>query len=92
MNVLFSQPYLRIERKIQACQQLHIENIEYINLYADRIITPSHTFQLNDVHDVSYKPFSTENGLLYLHTNQGVFTYYIEMTPSLFIDLYQSLK
>jgi hypothetical protein len=92
MKVIYSQPYLKIERKITHCQQQHIETVEYIDLYRDKIVTAAQSFQLGDVHDISYKPFSTEKGFLYLHTNQGVFPFFIETVPAPFIDLYKEMK
>jgi hypothetical protein len=42
--------------------------------------------------DVSYKPFSSAAGILYLHTNQGVFPFHIHSSPQTFIDTFRSLK
>ncbi len=92
MNLLYSQPYLNIERRIEACRQFQVESVEYIHLYEDKITTPSHSFSLEKVLDVSYKPFSAKFGLLYLHTNQGVFSFLTETFPNVFIELYQITK
>jgi len=49
-------------------------------------------FTLNEVLDVSYKPFSSEAGILYLHTNQGVFPFNIHSNPEVFIETFRSFK
>jgi hypothetical protein len=63
-----------------------------MELYEDRIVTSSNTFLLKNVLDVSYREMSEEYGCLYLHTNQGVFPYYIESTPTAFIDHFWNIR
>lgn len=92
MDLIFSQPYVKVIRKIDKNQQLYIQTIEYIHLFENRIETEIQTFSLNNVFDMSFKSFSSNNGFLYLHTHQGVFTYSVESNPSELITLFKNLK
>jgi hypothetical protein len=92
MDILYSQPYIKIERKIIKLEQQQIKSVELMNLYEDKIVTSSNTFLLENVYDVSYREMSGEYGFLYLHTNQGVFPYYIDTAPDPFIDHYRNIR
>ncbi|WP_456277745.1 hypothetical protein [Bacillus sp. AK128] len=90
--IIYSQPYIKIERKIIRLEQQQIKSIEYIELYEDKIVTATNTFSLKNVYDVSYREMSEEFGCLYLHTNQGVFPYYVETTPDQFIGHFRTVR
>ncbi|WP_226034534.1 hypothetical protein [Aquibacillus saliphilus] len=82
MNIVYSQPFFIVNREISNNQQFYFESEKYINLYIDRITTPMHQFYLDEVLDVSYKLLTSSNYcLLYLHTNQGVFTFNVKSSP-----------
>lgn len=87
---IYTISYTTTERMIVKFEQKTERMTHYLNLTTEKITTTTHTFHLNDVLDVSYKPFSGIKGLLYLHTNQGVFMYEIESDPSDFIKLYKN--
>ncbi|WP_210469569.1 hypothetical protein [Sporosarcina sp. 6E9] len=63
-----------------------------IHLYADKISTAKNNFALENIYDMSFKPFSNGAGLFYLHTNQGLFMFAVEADPTHFIDMYKSLR
>ncbi|MDA7027892.1 hypothetical protein PJ311_15050 [Bacillus sp. CLL-7-23] len=83
--------YYKVERTIDLNQQQYQKKQYGLYLYQDIIITATHRFQLEHVTDISYRPLST-TGLLYLHTNQGVYPYEICSDPEHFIQEYQKLK
>ena len=66
--------------------------VHHIYLYVDSISTANHTFNLDHVTDMSYKPFSGGNGLFYLHTSQGVFTFQVDSDPVKFIRAFKDLR
>ncbi|WP_240793429.1 hypothetical protein [Psychrobacillus vulpis] len=85
--------YIEIERQIDFYYQMQqIEKHFELLLNMDGIMSARHQFELGHVHDISHKPFSFGGGILYLHTNQGVFSYKIQDNPSLFIDAFKTLK
>ncbi len=85
--------YIEIERKIDFYFQMQqIEKQFEIELTLDGIQTAEKNFQLQHVHDISYKPFSFGGGMLYLHTNQGVFSFKIQEDPRSFIEGFRMLK
>lgn len=89
----YSIIYIEIERKIDFYYQMQqIENQYELQLNMEGIITAQHRFELRHVHDISHKSFSFGGGILYLHTNQGVFSYKIEDNPTPFIHAFKTLK
>ncbi|KXH87581.1 hypothetical protein AU377_02500 [Sporosarcina sp. HYO08] len=66
--------------------------VNRIHLFPNSISTANESFPLEDVHDLSYRPFSGGTGLFYLHTNQGVFTYEIDTKPTHFIQAFKNLR
>lgn len=83
--------YSRTEKYIENFEQKNRRHIYTLSLFYYKIETETHTFQLKHIWDISYKPFSGNNGLLYLHTDQGVFTFQIETNPNEFINAVRKL-
>jgi len=85
--------YTLVERKIDYHYQLQkIATKHELVVTKDEVITATTAFGLHQVLDVSYKPFSSEAGILYLHTNQGVFPFHIHSNPSTFIETFLLFK
>lgn len=91
-DAVSSLTYFTIERSIEWFQQKQEQTARLILLHVETITTADHTFTLQSVHDMSYRPFSNGTGLFYLHTNQGVFTYGVNTDPQQFIRAYRTLK
>ncbi len=60
-------------------------------LYKERIVTKYHEFRIEEVFDLSYKVIGGNEGFLYLHTSQGVFSYMVSADPQAFIEAYKKL-
>ncbi|MET1013330.1 MAG: hypothetical protein ABWX61_02310 [Paenisporosarcina sp.] len=85
--------YTLVERKIDTYYQLQkISTQHELVVTRTEVLTATTVFELNHVLDVSYKPFSSEAGILYLHTNQGVFPFHIHSNPTSFIETFRSFK
>lgn len=85
--------YIEIERQIDFYYQMQQIEMQFeLQLSMEGITSARHQFELRHVYDISHKPFSFGGGFLYLHTNQGVFTYKIEDNPAPFIHAFKSLK
>lgn len=85
--------YMEVERKIDFYYKLQkITTYHELTVTPTAVITAKAEYTLNSVLDVSYKPFSSQAGILYLHTNQGVFPFYIHSSPQKFIDTFRSFK
>lgn len=84
--------YFTIERSIDWFEQKQQQTVRTLLLFEESIISSDHTFSLEHVHDVSYRPFSNGTGLFYLHTNRGVFTFGVNENPKEFIKSYKYLK
>lgn len=92
MSKLFLQSYIKTRRIIENEQQHYLEEAHELTLYEDKIISSSEQFLLQDVLDISYRSTSDEIGLLYLHTNRGVFTFNVRTNPTPFIIQFEKLK
>ncbi|MDQ0213999.1 hypothetical protein J2S13_000394 [Oikeobacillus pervagus] len=92
MKRISSQSYFTVKRRIEWNKQYSVEVQHSLDLFEDKIVTSSQSFFLKDVFDLSYKPFSTGTGILYLHTNQGVFPFQIQSNPQDFIEAFRVLK
>ncbi|MEK4520852.1 MULTISPECIES: hypothetical protein [unclassified Psychrobacillus] len=85
--------YIEVKREIDFYFQMqHIESSFTLQMDGMAIVSAQHQFKFQNVHDISYKPFSYGAGILYLHTNQGVFSYNIKENPAYFIEAFKTLK
>ncbi|MGF9978594.1 hypothetical protein ABE042_18200 [Viridibacillus arvi] len=84
--------YHLVERITGWFEQTTNRTTHHIHLYADSVSTAKNVFKLEHIHDMSYKPFSSGSGLFYLHTNQGVFMFEIEVDPTHFIQTYKRIR
>ena len=85
--------YTEVERKIDLYYKLQkIATHHELTITPQSVKTARAEFTLSQVLDVSYKPFSSEAGILYLHTNQGVFPFNIHCNPQTFIETFRSFK
>ncbi|MBB4824368.1 hypothetical protein HNO89_001590 [Sporosarcina luteola] len=91
-EIISSLPFFKVERTVVWFEQKQQQSTHVIQLSGKQICTPSHTFALSHVHDVSYRPFSNGEGLFYLHTSQGLFTFEVKTDPSHFITAYRKLR
>lgn len=86
------QPYVIIERDITNQKQLISVHKHELYLFTTKIISHQLEHSLQNVYDLSYKIISGEEGFLYLHTNQGVFSYLVRTDPSIFIKEFKNLR
>ncbi|MFS0574742.1 hypothetical protein AB1K83_03860 [Sporosarcina sp. 179-K 3D1 HS] len=90
--ILCKIEYTLVDRKTVWHEQTFIRSSHHVILYRHAIATGKNTYRLQDVLDLSYRPFSGGTGLFYLHTIQGVFTFTVVEDPSEFIQLFQQIK
>lgn len=87
-----TQRYFTVTRKIVDGSQLVLHEEKYLRLYEDKITSCVSTFSFSDVHDISYRKMTKELGILYLHTNQGLFPFKVREEPFCFIKAFYKLK
>ncbi|GKW46457.1 hypothetical protein [Planococcus sp. NCCP-2050] len=91
-NALSTITYIDTERSIEA-GEMKITQSEYsIYLFEDHLIASTTKFSLDNVWDISYKSFSEEANLLYLHTHRGVVTYKVFENPMKFVRTFKKIK
>ncbi|MBK3495893.1 hypothetical protein JFL43_13695 [Viridibacillus sp. YIM B01967] len=91
-QAICTMTYHIVERIVGWYEQTTNRTHHRIYLYADAVSTAKNIFKLEHVHDMSYKPFSGGSGLFYLHTNQGVFMFEIDVDPTHFIQMYKRIR
>lgn len=91
-NLMSSITYTDTERSIEAGEMKIVKTENNLYLYEDTLVASSTKFSLANVWDISYKSFSDEANLLYLHTHRGVVTYKVHSDPGKFVTAFKKLK
>lgn len=91
-GLLSSVAYIDTERFIEAGEMRIVQTEYQLQLYKDEVIASASVFKLLNIWDVSYKSFSQEANLLYLHTHRGVVTYKVYEDPDHFVKTFKKLK
>lgn len=91
-NLLSTITYVNTERSIEAGELKIITSEFDLHLYEDVLVSPTATLNLNNVWDISYKSFSYDANLLYLHTHRGVVTYKVPNDPGTFVTVFKKIK
>ncbi|WP_046213518.1 hypothetical protein [Paenibacillus wulumuqiensis] len=89
MKQIAVQPYYKIEREITGREQKYLTDEREMVLYEDRLVTHRREFPLCDIFDMSYRRLGAGEGLFYLHTSKGVFSYTIRQDPARFIRAFK---
>ena len=74
--------YYVITRKIDFNEQVIEETQKDLTFDQDKITSAEQIFPLHTIHDISYKQSINKYKMLYLHTNQGVFSFVIKDNPT----------
>lgn len=91
-NSLSSITYINTERSIEAGEMKLIHLEHHLHLYEDTLVASTTKYSLENIWDISYKSFSEEANLLYLHTHRGVVTYKVYEDPGQFVATFKKLK
>lgn len=90
-KVLSTIDYTVVKRSIQNFEQQEETFRHSLSLSQTTLTSYAHRFQLDELFDISYRPFTNGQGFLYLHTNQGVFSYLVSTNPENFIRACKNL-
>lgn len=91
-NTLLTIQYTIVHRSIHNFVQEH-EHYHYtLRLTQEAIISNTRCFKLDKILDLSYKPFTNGQGFLYLHADEGVFSFVISSDPTQFIQMWHTLR
>lgn len=91
-EVLSTIQYTVVERFIENFEQQKKEFHYTLSLTRTAVYSNSHHFLLETLFDVSFKPLSNGQSFLYLHTNQGLFSFIISSNPEKFIQTFKSIS
>ncbi len=85
-------PYIKVIRSIEENQQHYKEEEYMIAFSVEAVWTDGEVFHQHEVLDMSFRPFSNQMGLIYLHTIKGLYCYTIKENPKMFIETFKLLK
>ncbi|MHA6250536.1 hypothetical protein [Oceanobacillus sp. CAU 1775] len=91
-ELLAQQPYVKVVREVDSLKQVDTEQERTMFLYEDRVVTKYREFPIEQVIDISYRFIGKEGGFLYLHTNRGVFSYIVKVSPEAFVNIFKDYK
>jgi hypothetical protein len=91
MSWIAVQSYYKVERNVTGLEQTIMKQERWIYLYQDKVVTKYREFPIQEVFDMSYRSMGGNGGLLYLHTQQGVYPYTVAEDPQNFIAAYKVL-
>ncbi|MGI2328607.1 hypothetical protein [Planococcus sp. YIM B11945] len=91
-TVLSTLTYIDTERSIEAGEMKIVQTEHNLHLYEDALTASTTEFNLANVWDMSYRSFSDEANLLYLHTHSGVVAYKVYADPGHFVTVFKKLK
>lgn len=86
-NILAKQPYVKVVRTVDSITQTNTEEERVMYLYEDRLVTKHREFDISTINDMSYRNIGSTGGLLYVHTNKGVFSYIVKSSPQQFVQI-----
>jgi hypothetical protein len=85
-------PYFIFERVVKNQHQTIIAHQHELRLFAAKITSRYREFPIGSVHDMSFRQVSGEDGMLYLHTDNGVYSFIVRTDPRRFMEAYRELK
>ena len=91
-QLLAEQAYIKVIREVDSITQTNTEQERTMYLYEDKIVTKYREFSIEHVIDLSYRFIGKQGGLLYLHTNKGVFSYTVKSSPEKFVKAFKDFK
>ena len=91
-NTITTISYTTVEQFIENFEQKRKEIKHTLTLEEGTVKSNSLHFKLEQVDDISFKNFSTGGGHLYLHTDQGVFSFIVSIDPTYFIHSFRKIK
>lgn len=85
-------PYYKVQREIKDGEQRTFTCNRYMYLHKDRVVTRHREFSIKDILDMSYRSMGNSEGMFYLYTSKGVYTYLITCDPEDFINAYREME
>lgn len=92
MSWIAEQSYYKVERIMTGIDMKTVKEPRRMLLYAERLQTMRRNFMLDDVYDLSFRPMGDEGGILYVHTDHGVYAYTVPDDPAPFIQAFKRHK
>lgn len=90
MTCIMKQAYSKVIREMKSLTQTKTTETRYLCLYENKITSKYREFPIHEMLDLSFKKMQDGEGILFLHTNHGVYSYHVLSSPSAFIETCKS--
>lgn len=89
MKLLAEQPYIKMDRQMNGLEQKDVELKRTLYLYDEKVVSQHREFPIEDVADISFREVGPFGGMLYVHANQGVYSYIVKSSPMDFVNIFK---
>ena len=89
---IVKQPYIKVIREVGSVGKIEYADHRELYLYPDKLVSAYHTFSIDEVLDLSFKDIKGEGGLLFVHTDHGVYSYTLESSPEQLLKSFEKVK
>src|SRR5699024_3230757 len=86
MSYIAKQSYNKIIQEISRIEIKKYTETMYLYLYQDKLTTMYREFLISEIMYLSFKQMQGKGGILFLHTNHGVYSYHVINSPAAFIE------
>ncbi|WP_110929612.1 hypothetical protein [Bacillus massiliglaciei] len=86
------QPYFKIVREVTGLEQKTRKSYREMYLDDQKLVTKYREFPREKVLDMSFKRMGDSGGILYLHTDHGVYSYNVEEDPEEFMKAFKQSR
>lgn len=91
MELIAKHPYIKVIREITKLEKIETKEDRELKLYKTKLTTRHREFPLEDLIKIASRKIGKSGGLIFIHTESGVFTYTVEIIDTNFIHTVNNL-
>lgn len=91
MKALAKHSYIKVIREITKLEKIETKENRELVLYKTKLTTRHREFLIEELIKVAYRKIGEDGGLIFIHTESGVFSYTVEEIDESFIHSVNNL-
>ncbi len=91
MELIVKHPYIKVIREVTKLEKKEIKENRELKLYENKLTTRHREFSIDDLIKVATRKIGETGGLIFIHTESGIFTYTVEKIDEKFIHTVNNL-
>lgn len=91
MEIIARHPYIKVIREITKLEKLETKEERELTLYETKLTTKHREFLIEDLIKIATRKIGKNGGMIFIHTERGVFTYTVETIDKNFIHTVNNL-